>query len=257
MASRRDDRSWARLCSRLDREWRRVGASSVGRSAVRRWACEEPALADTRSALEVLARCQCPTDAEGRNEALAAVLREAATDEFAQQTVIQAILPGLLALAHQARYMVDDGGSRWVDYDELEQDIVTIAYERTRALAGTTQAWPANTLLAQTKIRLRGLHAGERRRMAVSLSVDRVTDVIDVARHRDRSVAEELAQVVVDAVHSGTLAPGPAGIFYTCRVLRYEAWEVAEPATSTRSMFRSLRSSEHALAEAYGAGAAS
>jgi hypothetical protein len=53
-------------------EWRRVGASSAGRAALRRWAEEEPALAGATSALGVLRRCQRHGDGQ---EALAAVLR--------------------------------------------------------------------------------------------------------------------------------------------------------------------------------------
>jgi hypothetical protein len=103
MASIRGESGRARLCSRLDAEWRRVGASSAGRAAVRRWAEEEePALAGAISALGVLARCQRHGDGQ---EALAAVLRLADTEDFARQTVIQALLPGLVALARRAHYI--------------------------------------------------------------------------------------------------------------------------------------------------------
>jgi hypothetical protein len=102
MASIRGESGGARLCSRLDAEWRRVGASSAGRAAVRRWADEEPALAGATSALDVLARCQRHGDGQ---EALAAVLRLADTEEFARQTVTQALLPGLVALTRRAHYI--------------------------------------------------------------------------------------------------------------------------------------------------------
>jgi hypothetical protein len=102
MAPIRGESGRARLCSRLDAEWRRVGASSAGRAAVRRWVEEEPALAGATSALGVLARCQRHGDGQ---EALAAVLRLADTDEFARQTVIQALLPGLVALAQRTHYI--------------------------------------------------------------------------------------------------------------------------------------------------------
>ncbi len=55
------------------------------------------------------------------------MLRLAVDDEFARQTVIQVILPGLLALSRRARYMVGASGGPWADHDELEQEIVTIA----------------------------------------------------------------------------------------------------------------------------------
>ena len=127
MASIRGESGWTRLCSRLDAEWRRVGASSAGRSAVRRWAEEEPALAGATSALDVLARCQRHGNGQ---EALAAVLRLAGTDEFARQTVMQSILPGLVALARRAHYMVGPGLAGWASDDELEQEIGLYAMKR-------------------------------------------------------------------------------------------------------------------------------
>ncbi len=115
-----------------------------------RWVGEEPALAGACSAEDVLALCQRRDDSgPGGGEvktsqaALGAVLRVAAHDDFAQRTVMQAILPGLLALRRRASYMVASPGSGGDDEDELEQEIVMLAYERARALAGTTQAWPA------------------------------------------------------------------------------------------------------------------
>ena len=59
---------------------------------------------------------------------MAAVLRLAVDDEFARLTVIQVILPGLLGMSRRAGYMVRASGGRWADHDELEQEIVTIAY---------------------------------------------------------------------------------------------------------------------------------
>lgn len=253
MAPRKEERSWARLCSRLDAEWRRVGASSAGRAAVRRWAGEEPALAGACSAVDVVARCQRSGDMRCRSEALAAVLRRGGTDEFAVQTVIQVMLPGLLRVVRESRYLVDCG-SRWADDDELEQEVVTIAYERARALAGTTQVWPAKTLLDHTRGRVRVLAADERRWESRARYSDRSRDV---GSDCDRSPAEELAQVVVDAVRNGTLAEGPAGVFYTCRVLGFQARELPAGACSTRSMYRSVRRTEQALVRACAATVAS
>lgn len=135
------------------------------------------------------------------------LLRLAVDDEFAQQTVIQVILPGLLAMSRRAHYMVGASGGPWADHDDLEQEIVAIAYERIRALAGTTQAWPARTLLDQTWRRLRLLHDRDRQWKACWVPMDGGRDI---PGSNDRSPVEELAQVVVDAVRTGSLAPGVA-----------------------------------------------
>ncbi len=257
MRTRRGDERWAHLCSRLDAEWRQTARSEKGRAAVERWAGEEPALAGACSAEDVLALCQRRDDAgPGGGEvktsqaALGAVLRVAAHDEFAQRTVMQAILPGLLALRRRASYMVASPGSGWDGEDELEQEIVTLAYERVRALAGTTQTWAAETLVDQTWRRLRVLNEGERRWRArnVGMSPEWAEDLPDSGEH---SAAEELAHLVVDAVHDGTLAVGPAGLLYTYGVVGNPlVWAAEAVSYSRRSVSRSIARSARTLAAA-------
>jgi DNA-directed RNA polymerase specialized sigma24 family protein len=229
------------VCSALDAEWRRIAASATGRAATRRWAEDEPALASTCSGDDVVARCQLRDGHQG-DLALGAVLRMAVDDEFARQTVIQVILPGLLGMSHRAGYMVGASGGRWADHDELEQEILTIAFERISALAGTTQVWPARTLLDQTWRRLRLLHDKERQRGACRVPMECYPDLPTTD---EPSPAEELAQVVVDAVRAGTLTPGVAAMFYTCRVLGHSIVSIAptvgrDPRTISRWIARSL-----------------
>jgi hypothetical protein len=185
-----------------------------------------------------------------RQAALGALLRLAAQDEFAARTVLQAMLPGLVAMGRRLSYMVASGSGRWADHDELEQEIVATAYERVRALAGTSQAWPARTLLDQTRGRLRALYENERRRQArsVAMTPEYAESIADTAEH---SAAEELAHMVVDAVQNGTLAPGPAGLLYTCGVLGREVRSVAAAECRSRwSVSGSIARSTHVLAAA-------
>jgi hypothetical protein len=257
MTTGRGDERWARLCSRLDAEWRQIARSKEGRAAVQRWVGEEPALAGACSAEDVLALCQRRGDAgaghgetNGSQAALGAVLRAAANDDFAQRTVMQAILPGLLALRRRASYMVASPGSRWDGEDELEQEIVTLAYERVRALAGTTQAWAAETLVNQTWSRLRVLNKNERRWRArnVGMCPEWAEDLPDSGEH---SAAEQLAHLVVDAVQDGTLALEPAGLLYTYGVVGNPlVWAAEELSYSRRSVSRSLARSARILAAA-------
>lgn len=63
--------------------------------------------------------------------------------------------------------------------------------------------------------------------------------------HRRTQPVEELAQVVVDAMRTGTLTPGVAAIFYTCRVLGHSIVSIAptvgrDPQTVSRWIARSL-----------------
>jgi hypothetical protein len=62
------------------------------------------------------------------------LLRVAAGDEFAQQTVLQVLLPGLLGLSRRACAKATRTCREWVDEDELEHQVVVIALERIRAL---------------------------------------------------------------------------------------------------------------------------
>lgn len=256
MRTMRGDQPFARVCSRLDAEWRKMASSSKGRSAVQRWVDQEPALASASSGEEVVALCHrrdgdtAGEVADERQAALRALLRLAAQDEFAERTVMQAMLPGLLAMGRRLSYMVASGSGRWADQDELEQEIVATAYERVRALAGTSQAWPARTLLEQTRGRLRALYDNERRWRAhsVAMTPEYAETMADRAEH---SAAEELAHVVVDAVQDGTLAPGPAGLLYTCGVLGREVRSVASAAGWSRwTVSDSIARSAHVLAAA-------
>ncbi len=139
-------------------------------------------------------------------------------DEFAQQTVLQVLLPSLLDLSRRACAKATRTCRGWVDEDELEQQVVVIAFERIRALAGTTQAWPARTLLDETWRRLRTVHEHEheQRHRAVCQPV---APLVEIPSGADRSAAEHLAQQVVDAVRDGRLDRGPGQLFYATRIL--------------------------------------
>jgi hypothetical protein len=229
MRSNRGERRWARVCSALDADWHRMATSLAGRRAVRRWAEEETALESVSSAHDVLAMCR-EGGAEGR-PALRAVLRQADGDEFAQLTVLQFMLPGLLAMSRRLRFMVDVDPSRWAGEDELEQEIVAIAYERIRALGGTTQPWPATTLMNQTWRCLRMVLQRDRRHRE---RFEPLRPSVEVVGGADRSPAEHLAQLVVDAVHDGRLERGPAQLFYATRVLGHRLDSAAPAAGVSR-----------------------
>ena len=224
---------------------------------MRRWIAEEPALAGACSGEDVVELCQLRDGAapghgmtDGPQAILEALLRLAADDEFAERTVVQALLPGLLAMSRRLSYMVSSGGSRWRDRDELEHEIVTIAYERVRALAGTSQAWPARTLLDQTRARLRVLYENELRWRAhtVAMSPERADSRADDVEH---STAEELAHMVVDAVQDGTLALGPARLVYTCAVMGQRvAWVASTVGCCRWSVSGSIARTARVLAAA-------
>ena len=125
----------------LDREWAHVVDSADARRALARWRETEPALASV-SLDELLARRRCPTDA---TEILAALARLAPRDRLAARTLVQALIPGLGALAKRL-----GGGRR-----DLAADLVSLAWERIRTYPPTrTGSVAGNVLLDVRKMYL-------------------------------------------------------------------------------------------------------
>jgi hypothetical protein len=158
----------------------------------------------------------CRQGGDEGGPALTALLRLAGDDNFAQQTVLQVILPGLVRLSHRLHWAADDDARRWASYDELDQEVAATGYERVRALAGTTQPWPAMTLLNETWSRLRTIIEGERRYRERFQPLAGSADMVSAG---DRSTTEHLTQLVVDAVRDGRLDQASAQLFYARRVL--------------------------------------
>ncbi len=202
------------MWSALDADWRRVATGSTGRAALRRWSSEEPVLEGAFSSHDVLAMCRQGGDEGG--PALTALLRLAGADDFAQQTVLQVILPGLVSLSRRVRWAADDDARRWANGDELEQEVAATGYERIRALAGTTQPWAARTLLDTTWRRLRSILDDEGRHRA---RFQPLWPSAEIESPADRSPAEHVAQLVIDAVGDGRLDQSGAQLFYARRVL--------------------------------------
>ncbi|MDP9388343.1 MAG: hypothetical protein M3Q48_10680 [Actinomycetota bacterium] len=109
-----------RILAGLDREWAELEASPAARAALARWSEDEPALAGFACLGHILAERKAnPAVAPA---ILAGLARLAASDELAARTLLQALVPGLVALARGPL-----GGDRTC-LDEL----VSLAWERIR-----------------------------------------------------------------------------------------------------------------------------
>jgi hypothetical protein len=176
---------------------------------------------------------------------VAAVLTEAGGDPWAARTVLQAVLPGIAAVARRAACYV--GGQRpvWQSGDELHQDVVLIALERIHALAGTAPSYPCRAVVDGTWQRLRHHAASVRQALANQVDVDAGATAVASA---DRSGLEELGLAVIAAVNAGTLGTLDAGLVYSCHVAGYGVAELA-PATgrTARSLWRRRRRAEELL----------
>ncbi len=79
----------------LDREWERIADSPAGRRAVRKWADEQPLLAGVRSLRQLVELVNVRGRAEESDAILLLVLRDAASDDLAARTVLQAMMPAV------------------------------------------------------------------------------------------------------------------------------------------------------------------
>lgn len=233
------------LFSALEDEWMRVGRSAAARAALARWAEATPALAYLGDLLTLVHRCHERDPAAP--EFVAAVLREAEGDRWAQRTVLQVILPGLRAVARRAsRRYRGRPEVPWETRDELDQVVVEIALERIRALARTEPDFPCRTIVDGTWQRIRhrartGMKEADRW-VELALAEQKV-----VASTRSR--LEDLAALVTAAVEQRVLDPFDAGLVYSCYVTGYRIEELAQmTGRSERTLWRRRRNAETVLA---------
>lgn len=232
-----------RLFRLLEDDWSRVGRGSDATAALARWTEHHSVLDGFANPAAVVDHCH---SRDGRASALmAAVIAEAGGDPWAARTVLQAVVPGLAAVARRASRYV--GGQRpvWQNGDELHQDVVLIAFERIQALAGTAPSYPCRAVVDGTWQRIRHHAASSRQALATRVDVDAGNAAVASA---DRSGLEELGLAVIDAVNAGTLGILDAGLVYSCHVAGYGVAELA-PATgrTARSLWRRRRRAEELL----------
>lgn len=232
-----------RLYRLLEDDWSHTGRGCDATAALARWTERHPALDGFANPAAVVDDCH---SRDGRASALVgAVLAEAGDDPWAARTVLQAVLPGIAAVARRASCYV--GGQRpvWQTGDELDQDVVHIALERIQSLAGTAPAYPCRAVVDGTWQRVRHHAASVRRVLAARVDVDAGAAAVASG---DRSGLEELGLAVIEAVDAGTLGILDAGLVYSCHVAGYGVAELA-PATgrTARSLWRRRRRAEELL----------
>ena len=151
----------ANLFRDLEDTWERDGESADARSALQGWATTRPALARFTTPAE-LVRLAHRRDASAR-DLIEAITEEAASDPWAARTVLQALLPGLAALASQHLDLVGTAREPFATFAELDQFLVCTAYERITQVAAEVPLFRLRTVLDCTWARLRA-HARAHRR---------------------------------------------------------------------------------------------
>ena len=233
----------ANLYRDLQDTWSRDGRTEDARAALRRWADTRPDLARFDDPTDLVTACN---QRGGSARILVESLTEEAADPWAARTVLQALLPGLAALAREHMDMVGGAREPFSTVDELDQFIVATAYERITEVAAEAESFRLRIILDSTWARLR-VHARAHRR-----NHDRSVPLRDGPNRLaapSRTDAEELALVLVDAVERRVLRPVDARLVYTTRVSGHSAAALAETLDwNPDSLVRRRRRVERVLA---------
>jgi hypothetical protein len=226
----------------LTSEWAIAGSCRRARSAQASWSEAQPALSAFRSPAAAVLFCHTARGAPA-NRVLAALLE--VDDDLANRAVLQAILPGLAAMSRRARrrwpWMFDrECDGPWVDWG-FDHEAVATAHARIRRLAGNHVPWPATAVLDHTWRHLRWLEEQHRRDHAAACAqrwgvspagpmvVSTSPEDLDVrpADEEARSAAEELADLLGQAVRMGLVGARGAALVYESRVIGRPVAEIA------------------------------
>jgi DNA-directed RNA polymerase specialized sigma24 family protein len=108
----------------LNDDWLCTASSGEAVEALSKWSIDDPTLGGFDDLAALVAHVQRPGFPEESDRVLAALVRLAGSDDLAARTMLQALLPGIKALARQYR---------WVGpAEDVTSSAVACAYERIR-----------------------------------------------------------------------------------------------------------------------------
>jgi DNA-directed RNA polymerase specialized sigma24 family protein len=169
---------------------------------------------------------------------IAAMLRSADVDALIPRAIIQALIPGVLALSRR----IDIAAGPWCDLDAFYADAVSALWELTMSWSGANRPYAAGDLLSAVRTRMRTLQASEHRHRSRQTGTP---DALDTLPARSGTTGEELlAAAIADATGNG-LNPTDAAVLYATRVLGMPLGEVADLAGISAHHLRRQR--RHAI----------
>jgi hypothetical protein len=172
---------------------------------------------------ELIAALSLSSDRLSRHEAaavIAAMLRSAHVDALIPRAIIQALIPGVLALSRR----IDIAGGPWCDLDAFYADAISALWELTMSWSGANRPYAVGDLLSAVRTRLRTLQASEHRHRSHQTNTPKALDTLPT--WSGRTGQELLATAIADATGHG-LNPTNAAILYATRVLGMTFDEVA------------------------------
>jgi len=210
----------------LRREWQALGTAPASRAACHRLAAREPAVdrLGVDDLAQLVAALSPSSSRLSRNEAaavVAAMLRSADADGLIPRAIVQALIPGVLALYRRIELV--DGP--WSDLDAFYADAISCLWEQITVWSGTTRPYAAGDLLSGTRTRLRTLQATERRHRSRRVDTPDALDLVPAIG--DRSGEELLATALADATGQG-LTVADAAVLYATSVLGLSLAELSD-----------------------------
>ncbi len=227
------------LLHHVEADWDADADGPQARAALQRWAERHPDLGAFASPGDLVRRCHSRTDPAAVTAA-EALVGEARSDPWAARTVLAVVLPGLGKLIRSNHDLIGEFREPFATLAELEQFVLCAAYERIAAGTSPSATRQLRAVLVATAERLRAHarahHRECRRRVPLA---DTVADPLGA----QRTDAEELTAVLVDAVRRQVLRVVDARLVYTTRVAGHSPAEVAaalswQPASLRRRRHR-------------------
>jgi hypothetical protein len=148
----------------LRTEWLAIGTTPQSAAACHRLAQCEPVVDRLKvdNLAELVAALSPSSGRLSRNEAaevITAMLRSVDVDALVPRAIIEALIPGVLALPR--RFDLAEGP--WCDLDAFHADAVSALWELTISWSGTHRPYAAGDLLSGVRTRLRTLQSSARR----------------------------------------------------------------------------------------------
>jgi hypothetical protein len=211
---------------RLRTEWQAIGTTPQSIAACHRLAQCEPVVADLEvgNLAELVAALSLSSGRLSRNEAaevITAMLRGADVDALVPRAIIEALIPGILALPRS----LDLADGPWCDFDAFYGDAISALWELTTRWSGTHRPYAAGDLLSGVRTRLRTLQSSERRHRSRQSDTPGELDTLPASI--GRTGEELLAAALAEAPGHG-LKVADAAVLYATRVLGMSLTEVSQ-----------------------------
>jgi hypothetical protein len=195
--------------TRLDLEWPTFARSGGAASSLERWRTSGTATATSMD--DLLAAMRDDADPDGRDRLLYRFAVLSGADRNAARLVLQVVRPGLVSIVQ--RYW-----PRW-GWDETASMAVAAAFERIVTYPGDRRDRPAANIVRDVQNRLHRVKVREEA-LETKLGERTCADQLLTVPVADRTGAsDELIDVVNDALATGRLTRGEAGLVVRCRIL--------------------------------------